>query len=253
MPNRWILSLLALATGLPPAGCASSRLLERPRGTLVAANNATGRASDASRATPPPSAANRLQQPRHGARAKAPPNSQRYVIYRARLTLAVFKRSEALSRARAVAKRLGGYMTVLTERSITLRVPSSRLDAALSALGKLGELLRRDIRGQDVTEQYLDLEIRLKNARAVRVRLLALLAKAKGVKDSVLIERELARVTEQIERLEGRLDYLKKNVAYSTVTVELAHKRSARARALRRRLPFRWVREVGVDSLLRAY
>jgi hypothetical protein len=224
----------------------------RPPGVLVAAA-AGQRASDATGSKPQSAPSSKASVSNGSSKRARLPNSQRYVIYRARLVLAVFKRTPVLGHARAVARRLGGYMTALTDGSITLRVPSSRLDETMAALAKLGEVLSRNIAGQDVTEQYLDLEIRLKNARAVRARLVLLLRKAKGVKDSVLIERELARVTEQIERLEGRLDYLKKNVAYSTVTLVLEHKRSTRARAMRRRLPFRWVREVSAESLLRSY
>lgn len=86
-------------------------------------------------------------------------------------------------------------------------------------------MLSRNVHGQDVTERFFDLKIRLDNAEKVRKRLLALLEKATNVKDSVAVERELGRVTEQIERFKGQLKFLRDRIAYSTITLRV-HKRT---------------------------
>ncbi len=100
------------------------------------------------------------------------------------------------------------------------RVPPKDLDAVLAELRKLGEVESENVTGEDVTEQYVDLDARLKNFKAVRDRLLKIMdERAREVKDILEVERELARVGGEIESLEGRLKYLDRQVDLSTVTV----------------------------------
>jgi hypothetical protein len=102
---------------------------------------------------------------------------------------------------------------------------------------------------RDVTEQYADLEIRLKNAEAVRQRLEALLAKAGKVEDALAVERELERITQAIEQMKGRLRLLSELVAFSTITANF----QARPRdqvGSETRLPFPWLGELGLVPLL---
>jgi len=75
--------------------------------------------------------------------------------------------------------------------------------------------------GRDVTEEYIDLEARLRNLRRQEERLLEILDRAESVKDVLEVERELGRVRGEIERLEGRLRYLSNRVEFATITVEL--------------------------------
>lgn len=172
---------------------------------------------------------------------------KRLVIYNASLTLGVFDREKVLAQARALAEKAGGWMQALTTERITLRVPAAQLGALIETVSKLGEVLDRDIRGTDVTRQVLDLRIRLQNALKIRLRLTQLLAQAKTVKDSVLIEKELGRLTEKIERLKGQLKYFEHNVAFSTLEVGVRLKTPSGPR--KRKLPFRWLSRVGMDEL----
>ena len=113
----------------------------------------------------------------------------------------------------------------------------------------MGTITQRDVTARDVTEQYTDLKIRLSNARALLKRLQSLLDKAETVKDALALEKELARIREQIERLQGRMNSLASQVAYATLSVAF-HQVANAPPELRVRLPFGWLRNLGLDSLL---
>jgi len=106
--------------------------------------------------------------------------------------------------------------------SIELRIPAQRFDAAVDALAAIGTVQSVNVQAIDVGEEFVDLEARLANSRRLEARLVHLLETRTGRLDDVLnVERELARVREQIERFEGRLRYLREHVALSTLTVAM--------------------------------
>ena len=166
----------------------------------------------------------------------------------AQLTLAVFEVDKKMDAVQAVAVELGGYLALRGDRELTVRVPRERFDEALKRIEGLGDVLHRSIAAEDVTDQYVDLELRLKNAEAVRARLEKLLENA-SVKDAVEIHKELAKVTEEIERLSGKLKLLRDRIAFSTITVafERTEPQRLRSQAL---LPFPWMRTMGLSPLL---
>jgi hypothetical protein len=166
----------------------------------------------------------------------------------AQLTLAVFEVEKKMDAVQATANELGGYMALRGDRDLTVRVPRERFDEALKRIEALGDVLHRSVAAEDVTDQYVDLELRLKNAEAVRARLEKLLENA-TVKDAVEIHRELAKVTEEIERLSGKLKLLRDRIAFSTITVtfERTEPQKLRSQAL---LPFPWMRTMGLAPLL---
>ena len=156
--------------------------------------------------------------------------AERIAIQRAELTLEVDDVAKAAAAAAEIADARGGFaenQTVTDERTgwVSLRVPAERLGEALAALAGLGREKSRSVSSEDVTEQYLDLETRLRNARELRDRLRALLAKGATVTDLVAVETELARVQTEIESMDGQLTRLKGQVDLATVTVTLERKR----------------------------
>jgi hypothetical protein len=106
------------------------------------------------------------------------------------------------------------------------------------------------VQAEDVTEEFRDLEVRLKSARAVQARLTELLAKAAKVEESIAIERELDRVSGEIERIEGRIKYLKDRAAFSTITVRFQPKEKEQVGGHEVRLPVRWLYDLGLKRLL---
>jgi hypothetical protein len=110
----------------------------------------------------------------------------------------------------------------------TLRVPAPRLDDALRQLRALGRVVNERQSGEDVTEQVLDLEARLSNARNTERRLNEVLKTGTGnVRDVLEVEREMARVREEIEGLDARRKDVERRVTYATVTLHVTGQRQA--------------------------
>ena len=137
----------------------------------------------------------------------------------------------AIQRLRALTERLGGFVANTTyqggrdrtrEASLELRIPADRFEAMQTVLDSVGEVEWLNVAVQDVGEEYVDLSARTANARRLETRLVELLATRTGKLEDVLaVERELARVREEIERYEGRLRFLRTRVATSTLTVRV--------------------------------
>jgi len=106
---------------------------------------------------------------------------------------------------------------------LQIRLPSTRFQQALSGLSGVGKLVSSTTNSEDVGEEFVDVTARVSNAHRLEERLVTLLATRTGkLEDALAVERELARVREEIERYEGRLRYLRSQVAVSTLTVTLS-------------------------------
>jgi hypothetical protein len=171
------------------------------------------------------------------------------LIYNATVYLAVFEAAKAIDAAYEMAKSMGGYLVRRDDRTITVRVPANKYRQALEAINKLGDMLHREESVEDVTDEFFDLQVRLKNARAMRDRLETLLKQAKNVEEALMVERELGRVAAQIERLEGRLKLLRELIAFSTITIEFRPSPVDQVNP-NVRLPFPWLDQLGLSQLL---
>jgi hypothetical protein len=110
-------------------------------------------------------------------------------------------------------------------RNMTIRLPSKNFDAFLTDAGKgVSYFDRKEISSEDVTEEFVDVDARLKAKKTLEARYLELLKKANKVSEMLEIERELANVREEIEAKEGRLKFLENHVSMSTVTIEFYKK-----------------------------
>jgi hypothetical protein len=206
-----------------------------------------GMLAQAPPAPPPPSAPPPSQPdaPPSHATAKVQP----MLIYTATFHMAVFEAAQGLDAVKKLADDLGGYLVRRDDASITIRVPAAKYLEAQTAVVKLGDVLHRDETVEDVTEQFLDVQTRLKTKRAMQERLQQLLAQAKNVEEALAVERELARITEEIESMEGRLKVWRELVAFSTITV-MFQARPADKIDSTVRLPFPWLDELGLSNLL---
>lgn len=104
---------------------------------------------------------------------------------------------------------------------VTIRVPSDRYAAFIADAAKLGRVLTESESSDDVTQQHVDMQARLDNLKAEQVRLRQLFAKATTVKDMLAVEQELTRVQGEIESMKAQIDYLDRQAARATVTLEL--------------------------------
>lgn len=104
---------------------------------------------------------------------------------------------------------------------ITVRVPSAKLKEMMDWIGSTTTVMNSRLSVHDITEQYVDLEARLGNLLAGEARLKELLSKATGKLEDVLnVERELRRIRQEIEQLQGRKRLWDNQIAYSTLTVD---------------------------------
>lgn len=180
---------------------------------------------------------------------KEPAQGGPLLIYQATVHLAVH---EVVSRQRAVleiAKELGGFLAAQDDRRIVVRVPARRFAEALAKVETVGDLLHKNVQADDVSEQYRDLSLRLRNAEVVRDRLEELLKKADKVEDALKVAKELSDVTEKIELLKGKLRFLQDRIALSTITVLFQPKATQTVEPQGARLPFGFLDELGLQSL----
>lgn len=164
------------------------------------------------------------------AASETPPVADnRKIIYTASLAVVVEDFSGVEQSINELVKKYGGFVASAnvslnqgSERSGTwvLRVPVATFEEFLNASGDLGVPERREQNGQDVTEEYVDLEARIRSKKQLEERILELLAANKGeIKDVIEVERELSRVRTEIEQMEGRLRYLADRTELTTVTL----------------------------------
>jgi hypothetical protein len=104
---------------------------------------------------------------------------------------------------------------------ITIRIPASSFPTATNALRALGTVRGDNTTTEDVSQEYVDLQSRLRNLRAEQNVLLALFDRAKTIKDTLAVQGQLSNVEGQIEQITGRVKYLDARTLFSTVTVHL--------------------------------
>jgi hypothetical protein len=133
--------------------------------------------------------------------------------------------------ARSIAAGLGGDLLGLSQggsgenrsATLTIRVPSTRFDDALTALKKLdGEVITSNVSAKDVTDQLVDLQARLTAAQALEQRYLQILTQAKTVDEILRVESTLANTRTQIEQLKAQQKSLGDQVAFSTITLSVS-------------------------------
>lgn len=106
-------------------------------------------------------------------------------------------------------------------KNITVRVPSKNFDLFLKDVSKgVVYFDNKEISSQDVTEEYIDIDARLKAKKVLETRYLELLKKANKVSEMLEIETQLSAIREEIEAKEGQLRYMQNRVSMSTVTIE---------------------------------
>ena len=156
----------------------------------------------------------------------------RKLIRTAQLGIEVGDYAEAVRQAEALVEKLGGYVAdSQTTRgrqdrrygTLTARVPAEQFRAALASLKGLGKVLSENVATQDVTKAYTDVETRLRVKRETAARLQEILrGKTARLSDVLEVERELARVTEETEALEGERRFYDQQIALSSIALNLS-------------------------------
>lgn len=134
-------------------------------------------------------------------------------------------------RVEAIAAGVGGDVISLSQSGsgdqrqamLTIRVPQARFNDAMRQIRDIAdiEVLASNVQGQDVTDQFVDLEARLKAKVAEEQRYMALLARAESIEDILRIDQVLSQVRTQIEQLTAQVNSIKARTAFSTISVSV--------------------------------
>jgi len=164
--------------------------------------------------------------------------SARLVIKTAALSLLVKDTEIAVEKVKEAATQLSGFVlssrTYFTDAKkehlvgeVTIKVPQEKFTEAVKLLKEQALKVESEaIQGRDVTEEYTDLESRLRNLQATEAQLLKLMERSGEVSDILEVQRELTRVRESIELLQGRMKYLTESAQMSTITAHIATEES---------------------------
>ncbi|MFN2621568.1 MAG: DUF4349 domain-containing protein [Chthoniobacterales bacterium] len=162
------------------------------------------------------------------------PTANRKLIRNATAELEVVSFDESVQKITAFAAEEKGYVSTTSSEKqengklrgeIVVKVLPDNLDRFLGKLRGIGELKNQALTTEDVTKSYFDTESRLRNARLMEQRLIEILkTKSKDVADLLEVEKELGRVREEIETMQGELKFMDSQVAFATVTITLAER-----------------------------
>ena len=166
-----------------------------------------------------------------GAAPAAVPALPRKIIYTGSVALRTDDLDAAEKKLDAMVRQFNGYLgsasrsgTKGSQRSgsWTIRIPSTGYGSFVKAISTIGELESSSQEAQDVSEEFYDVQARLKNKKVEEARLVELLQKATGKLTEVLqVEKEISRIREEIEQIEGRLRFLTNQTDLSTITVTI--------------------------------
>ena len=203
----------------------------RPQPAAVGAPEASNRAAAPALSRASAAAPTTAPTSRGGGFAEASvPPLDRMVVANVNLTVSVEHAVEAARAAEAIAMRYGGFIGSSSirdadrtrEATVTLRIPSSSLQEALTELRGLGRKVTDEARTtQDVTDQYTDVQSNLRNLQTTETQLLALMERASKMDEILTLQRELTNIRGQIERLEGRRRVLENRTDLATIAMRL--------------------------------
>jgi len=153
------------------------------------------------------------------------------IIKNGNLKFEVNKLEQSKTRIDSLLSSLDGYYeneqynsaTYRNSYSLNIRIPSANFDTFVAQLENgVGDLKSKNISTEDVTEQYVDLNIRLENNLAYLKQYQQVLQKAKSIKEILEVKEKIRKIEEEIESKSGRIKYLDDKVKYSTLNLEIS-------------------------------
>ncbi len=190
-------------------------------------------------AVAPPEAAEAGAEPAandgEGSQQATPASRRRQLIKTVSVDLRVDSVEETVDDLRAIAQKHQGDILSLNDSKIDdrpsarleLSIPQGNLEAALADAQTLGQVDQRNISAQDVTNQIVDTDARLRNLRRTEEQLLKIMDRAGSIKDVLSVTEQLSSVRQQIEQIDAQLKSLRERVAYSTLTITVQQKQAA--------------------------
>ena len=168
--------------------------------------------------------------------ASAAEAADRKIIRNASLTMEVNSTSDIQHKITSIAESHFGFVVTSEAKQredvdpakrtldikLVVRVPSERFGSALDQIRGLANTLREEnVTGQDVTEEFIDLEARIRTQRALELQFLEIMKQARKIGDALEVQRQIADVRTDIEKLEGRKRFLENRSSLSTIVVNL--------------------------------
>lgn len=222
MKNKPLAIIITALLLIVAAGCAAAPSVRQ------VAESTAGRAPAAEEPAPPRELASTAADKALAGDAK------RMIIRTADLSIVVTDAAQAQKSVVDMVNGMGGYIANSSawregeqlRARMTIRVPADRLDVALAALKALAVRVQQEnVKGQDVTEEFTDLQAQLTNLEATEVELRELLAdvrqKTQKAEDVLAVYRELTTIRGEIERVKGRMQYLGTMTELATINVDL--------------------------------
>ena len=168
----------------------------------------------------------------------------RKMTYSTNLVINVPDTVKGVKSASAIAEKHSGYTTYSDNSNASIKIPVAKAQAALKDVEAIGSVKSKTITANDITEHYTDTEVRLENLRRLQKRLSELLTRANKVDDILRIERELSRVTTDLERQQARMNILSKQVEMVDFQINF-NAVVTPAEISRTIIPVDWVRNIG--------
>jgi len=164
----------------------------------------------------------------------APVVAERRIIRNADLSLETAAPEEAQQKITQIVESRGGFVMESDQSSsdvkaavrdtvtMTVRVPAEKFTESLDEIRKTGSrVISETVKGQDVTEEFVDIEARLKAKRALEEQFIEIMKRGTTVQDALNVQRELGNVREEIEQIEGRKRFLENQTGFSTLKIRL--------------------------------
>ena len=191
------------------------------------------------------------ERPNDG-RADAPerPNDGRATALVSRLVLKVIDPAEVRAGLSDAARELGGFPVLITNDSLTVKVPPEQLDAMLEAIGGEGRVLEKTLEREDLTEEIAQLQGRLKSKRAILVKLRSFFDDS-NVAATLRIEQTMTDLVQEIEQVKGRLRVLGERSRFAVIEISFRFKQ--RDRIIYVHSPFEWLNSVNLDRFLEEF
>ncbi|MGH9768049.1 MAG: DUF4349 domain-containing protein [Blastocatellia bacterium] len=162
--------------------------------------------------------------------------AERKIIRNAEITIETDTPNEGQRKIAAIADKHGGFVVISESRqnearsqavastvvNVVVRVPAQKFEAAIQEIRAMGgRILHEKSSGQDVTEEYIDLEARIRTKRALEAQFLEIMKQARKISDALEVQTQLAEVRTEIEQLEGRRRFLENQSTLSTINITL--------------------------------
>lgn len=195
-----------------------------------------------------------------------PVSQDRIVIRNANLTLVVEDPTTSVETISRMAEEMGGFLVssylyetalgagdlTATQGTLTIRVPADRLDEALKTIKAAAiEVRSENVSGEDVTQQYVDLQSRLRNLEAAEAQLQEIMGSATTTEDVMMVYNQLVQVRGEIENVKGQMQYLDQSAKLSAISLELIPDAAAQPLQIAGWRP-QGTAKAAVESLIRA-